>query len=140
MKSLAESPYWRIAFVCALAFVVYGGWAFAVNFNYGFNIALTAGLAQGTSSTISTLVISSVIEYCYENFKDKPGGLLLAWFIPPTLTGVMHAVFQWLVGTPQIFLTVLFSVVMGYLFGGIYVRGLIKLKQTQPLSALETER
>ena len=52
----------------------------------------------------------------------------------------MHAGFQWLVGTPQIFLTVLFSVVMGYLFGGIYVRGLIKLKQSQSLSAVKIAR
>ena len=56
-------------------------------------------------------------------------GLLLAWLIPPTLTAFMHAVFQWAVGTPDIYQTVLLAVVMGYVFGGVYVRGLIKLKQ-----------
>lgn len=113
----------------ALAFVVYGGWAVAVNLEHGIEIAVTAGLAQGVSSSISTLIISAVIEYCYSKFQGHRMGLLLAWLIPPTLTGFMHAVFQLIVGTPDIIETVSFSVVMGYAFGGIYVRGLIKIKQ-----------
>jgi hypothetical protein len=39
----------------------------------------------------------------------------------------MHAGFQWAVGTPEIVLTVLFSVVMGYGFAGVYVRGVLRL-------------
>jgi hypothetical protein len=124
---LATSPALRVAIMCGLAFVVYGGWAFGVNYRHGFEVALAAGLAQGVSSTISTLVISSIIELCFKWFKGKPGGLLLAWLVPPTLTGLMHAAFQWSVGTPEIFLTVLFSVVMGFVFAGIYLRGVIRL-------------
>lgn len=129
MKKLAASAYWRVTFTCLLAFAVYGGWAWWVNLDHGNAVALTAGLAQGLSSTVSTLIISSIIEYCYQRLRQHRGGLLLSWVIPPTLTGFMHAGFQWLVGTPEIFITVLFSVVMGYLFGGVYVRGLIKLEQ-----------
>ena len=127
---LAASPRLRVAVMCLLAFVVYGGWALAVNFKHGFEVASAAGLAQGVSSTISTLIITSLIELCFKWFKGKPGGLLLAWLLPPTLTGLMHAAFQWSVGTPEIFLTVLFSVVMGYLFAGFYLRGVARLAAT----------
>jgi len=133
MKKLVSSAYWRVTFTCLLAFFVYGGWALWINVDHGIEVALTAGLAQGISSTISTLIISMVIEYCYKKFRHYRGGLFLAWIIPPTLTGFMHAGFQWAVGTPEVFITVLFSVVMGYLFGGVYVRGLIKLEQAQKI-------
>ena len=132
MRKLVASPYWRVTFMCLLAFAVYGGWAFWVNADHGFEVALAAGLAQGVSSTISTLIITAVIEYCFERFKHKRGGLFLAWVIPPTLTGFMHAGFQWGVGTPRVFVTVLFSVVMGYVFAAVYVRGLIRLTRTMP--------
>jgi hypothetical protein len=128
-QKLAGSAVWRVGLMCALAFVVYGGWAFAVNDSHGFDVALTAGLAQGVSSTISTLIISSLIEVCYQRFRHRRGGLFLAWIVPPTLTGLMHAGFQWMVGTPEIFLTVVFSLVMGYIFGAVYVRGLMRLKR-----------
>lgn len=124
---LAASAAWRVALMCALAFVVYGGWAFGVNHAHGFPVARAAGLAQGISSTVSTLAITSLIELCLKWFRGRPGGLLLAWLVPPTLTGLMHAAFQWSVGTPEIFLTVVFSVVMGYLFAGVYLRGVTRL-------------
>lgn len=125
--------------MCLLAFVVYGGWALAVNLSNGYAVAIAAGIAQGVSSTISTLIISTVIEYCYKKFSQQRAGLFLAWFVPPTLTGFMHAFFQWIVGTPDIFITVLFSLVMGYVFGGIYVRGLIKLTRISTVPASDPE-
>ncbi len=124
---LAASPGLRVAVMCGLAFILYGGWAFGVNYKHGLPVAGAAGLAQGVSSTISTLIITSIIELCFKWFRGKPGGLLLAWLLPPTLTGLMHAAFQWSVGTPEILLTVLFSVVMGYVFAGVYLRGVVRL-------------
>jgi len=127
IRSLAASPTRRVALMCGLAFFVYGGWAYGVNFGHGAAVARAAGLAQGVSSTISTLIITSLIELCLKAFGRQRGGWLLAWLVPPTLTGLMHAGFQWAVGTPEIVLTVLFSVVMGYGFAGVYVRGVLRL-------------
>lgn len=127
IRSLAASPTRRVALMCGLAFFVYGGWAYGVNFGHGAAVARAAGLAQGVSSTISTLIITSLIELCLKAFGRQRGGWLLAWLVPPTLTGLMHAAFQWAVGTPEIVLTVLFSVVMGYGFAGVYVRGVLRL-------------
>lgn len=98
-------------------------------------MARAAGLAQGVSSTVSTLIITSLIELCLKGFGRHPGGRLLAWLVPPTLTGLMHAGFQWAVGTPEIVLTVLFSVVMGYGFAGVYVRGVLRLMRSGAPSA-----
>jgi hypothetical protein len=127
IRSLAASPTRRVALMCGLAFFVYGGWAYGVNLGHGAAVAHAAGLAQGVSSTISTLIITSLIELCLKGFGGQRGGWLLAWLVPPTLTGLMHAGFQWAVGTPEIVLTVLFSVVMGYGFAGVYVRGVLRL-------------
>lgn len=127
IRSLAASPTRRVALMCGLAFFVYGGWAYGVNTGHGAAVARAAGLAQGVSSAISTLIITSLIELCLKGFGGQRGGWLLAWLVPPTLTGLMHAGFQWAVGTPEIVLTVLFSVVMGYGFAGVYVRGVLRL-------------
>ena len=127
IRSLAASPARRVALMCGLAFIVYGGWAYGVNIGHGAAVARAAGLAQGVSSTISTLIITSLIELCLKGFGGHRGRWLLAWLVPPTLTGLMHAGFQWAVGTPEIVLTVLFSVVMGYGFAGVYVRGVLRL-------------
>ncbi|MFO1329142.1 MAG: hypothetical protein U1F56_17415 [Rubrivivax sp.] len=129
MRSIASSPTLRVALMCVAAFVLYGGWAFGVNLGHGVPVARAAGLAQGVSSTISTLIIASLIELCLKLFGGHRGGWLMTWLVPPTLTGLMHAAFQWAVGTPEIVLTVAFSVVMGYVFAGAYVRGVQRLQQ-----------
>jgi hypothetical protein len=116
---------------CLLAFVVYGGWAFGVNVRHGLETARAAGVAQGVSSTVSTVIITSLIELCLKGFGGHRGGALLAWLVPPTLTGLMHAGFQWAVGTPEILTTVLFSVLMGYGFAGVYVRGVLRLQRAR---------
>ena len=85
MRALVTTPGRRVALMCALAFVVYGGWAFGVNLRHGLGVARAAGLAQGVSSTISTLVISSAIELCLRGFAGRAGGWVLAWLLPPTL-------------------------------------------------------
>lgn len=130
MRRLASSPLRRMALMCLLAFILYGAWAFGVNVRHGLPVARAAGLAQGLSSTVSTLVITSLIELCLKAFGHRRGGWLPAWLLPPTLTGLMHAAFQWAVGTPEIVLTVVFSVVMGYVFAGAYVRGVLRVMRT----------
>ena len=127
MRSIASTPTQRVALMCVAAFVLYGGWAFGVNVRHGWDTARAAGLAQGVSSTVSTVIITSLIELCLKVFGGHRGGWLLAWLVPPTLTGLMHAGFQWLVGTPGIVLTVALSVVRGYGFAGAYVRGVLRL-------------
>lgn len=137
MKDITQAPHWRILAMILLAFTLYGGWAFAVNITYDFNTALRAGLAQGISSSVSTLIISSVIEYCYFKCKQKCMGLVLAWVIPPTLTAFMHAGFQWVVNTPEIVETISLSVMMGYVFSGFYVRTLMHLGEIPQNSNLQ---
>lgn len=44
---------------------------------------------------------------------------------------MMHAGVQRAVGTPQILLAVLFSVVMGYALAGVYVHGVLRVLRAQ---------
>lgn len=78
-RSLAASPTRRVALMCLLAFVICGGWAFGVNVGHGLATARAAGLAQGASSTLSTVIITSLIELCLTWFDGHRGGWLLAW-------------------------------------------------------------
>lgn len=133
--ALASTPARRVALMCVAAFVLYGGWAFGVNVRHGWETARAAGLAQGVSSTVSTVIITSLIEWCLKAFGRQRGGWLWAWLLPPTLTGLMHSAFQWAVGTPEVLVTVAFSVVMGYAFAGAYVRGVLRLNTGRGSSA-----
>ncbi len=129
MKNTFSSPARRVILTSTAAFIVYGSWALFINFSYGLSIALWACFAQGISSTLSTLLITTLIELFFTQFGHSKIALLLSGLLPPTLTTFIHAAMQWIVRTPDITITILPSVVMGYIFSALYLRALIYLEE-----------
>lgn len=117
----------RVLTMTALAIVIYGGWAFWVNHGEPLGVALRAAATQGGTSALSTLFTASLVELIFARLRLSWVGGLAAATLPPTLTGSMHAIAQWLVGTPDVLATVLLSVVMGYVFAGSYAVALARL-------------
>ena len=106
------------------AFLFYGGWGYWVNLGYGHEMALKVFMAQGSYSFILTLIMTMLIEGLYRLFtcrgsRDQWSRSRVDW---STILSSCFVVFSgsWLVnvfaGTPEIFKTVL----LGYMFGGLY--------------------
>ncbi len=109
-----------------VAAVLYGGWAGIANAGHGAAIALRAAVVQGCSSAFTTLVISSGIEGLFLLRRGRPLRRLAAATLPPTASSLVHVGAHTFMGTPEIFRTVLPSVVMGYVFAATYVAGLAR--------------
>ena len=126
----------RVLTMTALAIVIYGGWAFWVNHGGPLGVALRAAATQGGTSALSTLFTASLVELIFARLRLSWVAGLAAATLPQTLTGSMHAFAQWLVGTPDVLATVLLSVVMGYVFAGIYAVALARLARRRTRSEL----
>lgn len=103
-----------------IGFAFYGSWAIFVNFMHGKESAIKAGLVQGVYSFILTFFMTLLLEAIYLRALK----LVKAEIVAITVTVVISCsiVFSgsWLVnylsGTPEIFNTV----ILGYIFGGLY--------------------
>jgi hypothetical protein len=120
----------RVLALTLLAALVYGGWAFAVNLQHGAAPALRAGCLQGVSSATTTLVMSSAVERLYAARAGRPLRRLVAWLAPASLGACLHVSIHVLAGTPEILITILPSVVLGAVFAGLYVLGLMRAAAT----------
>jgi len=100
----------------AIAFVLWGGWALYVNFEFGKTVALKACLTQGTASFVITLFMVRSVEWLYKRLA--PG--LLAMTIPSILTvsftGTCVALAHWFMGTPRIVATIAPALTVAILF------------------------
>ncbi len=113
-----------------LGFAVYGGWGVLVNFMHGEDLALRAGLTQGSYSFVLTFFMTLLLESSYKRSDALFGGGRSA--IAATVVFSCALVFtgSWLVnyvsGTPEIFKTVILGYVLGGAYSLIYTIGLAR--------------
>ena len=98
-----------------LAFCIWGGWSFYINDN-SLLIRVSSGLAQGISSFIITLIMVNFVTWLYNKNYFSPLRLILPAIITVIATGSALIVIHYLVGTPNIFVTVLPALIVGFLF------------------------
>lgn len=114
------SPFYRSFVSAILGLIVYGGWAIAVNLMHGDSLAFKAGLVQGSYSFLLTFVSTMLIEISYRRIARFMDSAFLAIVVTVMLCCGLIFSSSWLVNylfaTPEIFKTV----VLGYVFGGIY--------------------
>lgn len=116
----------RVLVLTLLAALVYGGWAFAVNLKHGAAPALRAGCLQGMSSATTTLVMSAAVERLHAMRVGRPLRRIVAWLVPASLGACLHLSIHLAAGTPEVLVTILPSVVLGVVFAGTYVLGLMR--------------
>ena len=94
----------------ALAFALWGGWAYYVNSQTaGEGMAaspLTSGLTQGTGSFIITLILVRAVAWLYHRLPANPARLVLPGLITVAVTGSCLATAHALVGTSDIVQTI----------------------------------
>lgn len=134
----------RVALLVFAAFALYGSWAFIVNLAHGAAVALRAGLLQGASSGVTTLVIGSVIESLHAALPSGRRRALLAAAVAASLSACVHLAVHLTAGTPEVLRTVLPSVVIGYVFAASYAFALeqprIRITWRAPSALTAAER
>jgi hypothetical protein len=120
----SSAGYRRVALLTAAAAVLYGSWATVANASHGIAVAGRAGAVQGLSSAFTTLIISGLAETIFVAARTPPWSarwrVALTAGIPPLCSSSVHVVAHLLNGTPELVRTIFPSVVMGFVFGGIY--------------------
>ena len=122
----------RVAAMAVGAGSLYGLWAAFANRLHGTDEMVRAGIAQGLSSALTTLIISSGIEAVFRVVPHPKLRVLAAVTIPPTLSLSVHVVAHLLNGTPEIAAAVAPSLLVAYGFAVLYVGGLLKAEQAAP--------
>jgi len=100
----------------AMAFVVWGGWAFYVNDSSTLYHRLITAIAQGTFSLIVTLLVLGGVTIIYQNM----GQSCLRYFVPAIvmvlITGVIIISIHIVIGTPEIAVTVSPGLIMTFFY------------------------
>jgi hypothetical protein len=117
LSATKVASYRRVAILTIAAAILYGSWAFIANVPHGITVAARAGVVQGLSSAFTTLIISGLAEAI---FAKTQGRIVLVAIIPPFFSSSVHVVVHLLNQTPELLRTIFPSVVMGFVFSGIY--------------------
>jgi hypothetical protein len=99
-----------------LAFLLWGGWAFLVNGQYGLTTRLVSGVTQGVASFVITLIMVRAVIWLYHQMPRN----VLRVLLPPTITvscsGSCLAMVHYLVGTPRIVQTITPALTVAFAF------------------------
>ena len=109
-------------------FLAYGGWAFFVNQSHGQDMGLRAGLTQGSYSFLLTLTTTYLMEYLLMLFADLPGRRFVPIAVTVAITFATAYGINWIMGTPEILLTILPGFIIGAVYTVSYVMALTTLK------------
>ena len=90
-----------------LAFVFWGGWAFYVNRPSGSVTGLISGVTQGTASMVMTFVMIAAVTGIYRRLSSRVLQMTLPTVITVGSAACFLVLIHSLVGTPNIFWTIL---------------------------------
>ena len=90
-----------------LAFGLWGGWAFYINRPAGLSTGFTSGVAQGTVSMLMTFVMIRAVTGIFSRLTNRYLQLVLPTLITVGSAASLLVLVHALVGTPNIFWTIL---------------------------------
>ncbi|MCI5132951.1 MAG: hypothetical protein D3904_15910, partial [Candidatus Electrothrix sp. EH2] len=100
------------------AFMLWGGWAYFVNGGHSFRKGLVSGLAQGTASSLITLVMIRMVSFFRHRLPtaSPAQAVVLPAVCTVGLTGSCLAGLHYLIGTPYILFTIAPALSVGFAF------------------------
>lgn len=104
-KTTTSSRYNLISAI--FAFALWGSWAYYINQGATQSMSVVAGLTQGVASFTITLLIVRLVTLLFHRLQPGALRLFLAPVATTILTGSYLTTIHYLVGTPEIFLTIL---------------------------------
>ena len=103
-------------FSAAIAFVIWGGWAFYVNGGLGVNVRIISALVQGTASLIITLIMVRVVTIIFYRLPNNPLRIVLSALITVSITGTGLVLAHTWAGTPKIVTTITPALTIAFVF------------------------
>jgi len=100
-----------------LAFILWGGWAYYVNDEFGSKSRILSSITQGTFSFIITLLMTKLIAYQYNIYPGKLFKIIFPPVITVSATGTLLVLIHIKVGTNSIFKTVYPALTVSLIFG-----------------------
>lgn len=114
-KIKKSSNYYK--FVSAsMAFLLWGGWAFYINYEGIENSGFISGITQGTASFLITLFMIYIVTYLYHYFKKPILKIGLSAILTISLTGTCLVIIHGLISTPNILYTVFPPLCVAFIF------------------------
>ncbi len=110
-------------------FIFYGGWAYFVHYDYGHTVAFKAFLTQGLVSFSITLALTQSMESMYKLFSNPRAAYWGTAIIVYTLVVVFSFTINAIVGTPEIFFTILPGSITSAIYTFSYVRFLSYIRE-----------
>jgi hypothetical protein len=118
----------RVFLSSVMGFVVFGAWAYAVNFRFPEH-RLTSAISQGLFSFTFSLVVMSITEATFAWLAGKRWQVPLAIAIPAATSIGCAAMIHIAAHTPSIFMTLLGPGVVGTAYQTAYVLNLRRKAQ-----------
>lgn len=113
----------RVLGSAALGLLIFGTWAYAVNFAYPEH-RLSSAFTQGVFSFFFSIVVLSITEASYAMLAGRRGQVPLAIAIPVATSAGCAFLIHLAAHTPSIFLTVLGPTLIGAMYQTAYVLNL----------------
>lgn len=112
----------------AFAFLAMGAWAVFANRSHPTGDALTAGLVQGTASSLITLVLKRFLE----TFSARLSGPA-AFLLPPAISCTVILALLWtvhtLAGTPEVWATLAIPFAVSSTYAWIYTAIVVRVRR-----------
>ncbi|MFC1750934.1 hypothetical protein ACFL2V_19250 [Pseudomonadota bacterium] len=99
-----------------LALLLWGGWAYFINYDDSAYSGIRSGLAQGIASFVMTLSMVHVITHLYNKLSHPVSQLLFPAILVVSLTCSCLIAIHTIVGTPNIGVTILPTLIVAFLF------------------------
>lgn len=129
LESLRRSKTLRGLLAAAGGFLIYGGWAFFINYDHGLPAAIKAGFTQGSYSFTLTLTMAFFMEWLFGLSENPKWQFSLTFFTTCLLIYCTSWGVNALAGTPEIFLTILPGAAFSTLYTLSYTLALFKLRR-----------
>lgn len=100
----------------ALAFLLWGGWAFYINGDFGLITRSISGLAQGAASFIITLIMVRMVSWFFSRLPANPLRPVLPAVLTICCTGSALLLVHVLAGTPRIVSTIAPALGVAFIF------------------------
>lgn len=129
---LFSNAFLRILVPPLSGLLFYGAWAYWVNMDYGQAVGLKAAATQGGYSFIITLVLALFIEWLYRLLKAVPR---FQYWVAALACLLLYATswgLNFLMGTPNIFLTILPGAIISTIYTVFYVASLAVMQARLP--------
>ncbi len=100
----------------SLAFVLWGGWALVVNWQAGVQAATIAGLIQGSTSFVVTLLMAAAVTWQVRRFRHRVCRVLVPPLITVSVTGSFLFLVHSLGRTPGVWQTILPPTIIAFCY------------------------